>query len=151
MACFTLPAERRQVMCRPSCCDKSGGQGAGIAVVAIILLAALIVAKIGPVVAKIAHIAVELLRIAAETAAAVLAFAALAWLTVMIMRWWLRHRSAQRQASFRPVDTATWQNVQAGDPADCLACGGNGQVLRAIGSRFQPAECPVCEPARQAR
>jgi hypothetical protein len=40
-------------MCRPSCCDKSGGRGAGIAAVAIIIDAALVAAKIGPIVARI--------------------------------------------------------------------------------------------------
>ena len=138
-------------MCRPSCCDKSGSQGAGIAAVAIILLAALIVAKIGPIVAKIFHVAMELLRIAAETAAAVLALTTLVWLTVMITRWWLRHRSPSRRTVSQPVNAAAWQHTPAGNRSDCLACGGSGQVLRAIGSSYQPADCPVCEPAQQAR
>ena len=51
-------------MCRPSCCNNSGGQGTGIAAVALILLGTLIVAKIGPIVAQIVHIALEVLRIA---------------------------------------------------------------------------------------
>ena len=33
-------------MCRPSCCNNSGGSGAGIAAVAIIMVAALVAAKI---------------------------------------------------------------------------------------------------------
>ena len=57
-------------MCRPSCCDNSGGQGAGIAAVALIMGAALIVAKIGPIVAKIVHVALEVIRIAALTTGA---------------------------------------------------------------------------------
>ena len=131
-------------MCRPSCCDNSGGQGAGIAAVALIAIGALIVAQI-------VHIALEAMRIAALTAAAVLAVAVAAWLAVMTMRWWLRHRSAQRQATFQPVNATIWQNVPAGDQPECLACGGSKKVLQVIdGSRYQPGACPVCEPAQRA-
>jgi hypothetical protein len=138
-------------MCRPSCCDKSGGQRAGIAAVAIILGAALIVAKIGPIVAQIARIAVEVIRIAALTAGAVLAVAVAAWLAVSIVRWWLRQRDARRQAIPQPVNAAASQQMTAGDGSSCLACGGSGTVLRAIdGSRYQPGACPVCETAEWA-
>ena len=136
-------------MCRPSCCDKSGGQGAGIAAVAIIVGAALIVAKIGPIVARIVHVALEVIRIAALTAGAVLAVAVAAWLAVMTVRWWLRHRGAQRQAIPHSVNATVWQNVPAGDQPECLACGGSRKVLQLIdGSRYQPGACPVCEPAQ---
>ena len=135
-------------MCRPSCCDNSGGQGAGIAAVALIATGTLIVAKIGPIVAKIVHIALEVIRITALTAAAVLAVAVAAWLAVMTMRWWLRHRSAGRKATFQPVSATIWQNVPAGDRLSCLGCGGSGTVLRAIDSgSYQPRACPVWEPA----
>jgi hypothetical protein len=138
-------------MCRPSCCNNSGGQGAGIAAVAIIMGAALIVAKIGPIVAQIVHVALEAIRIAALTAAAVLVVAAAAWLAVMTVRWWLRHRGARRQAIPHPVNTAAWQQMAVGDGSGCLACGGTGRVLRAIDSgRYQPGACPVCEPAQWA-
>jgi len=43
-------------MCRPPCCNHSGGQGTGIAAVAVIIGAALVAAKIGPIVAKIVHV-----------------------------------------------------------------------------------------------
>jgi hypothetical protein len=135
-------------MCRPSCCNNSGGQGAGIAAVAIILGTALIVAKIGPIVAQIVHIALEVLRIAALTAGAVLALAMLAWLAVMIVRWRLRHHGAQQQTILQPVNA--WQDVPAGNRSACLACGGSGKVLKAIGGRYQPGACPVCEPAAWA-
>jgi hypothetical protein len=138
-------------MCRPSCCDNSGGQGAGIAAIALIAIGTLIVAKIGPIVAQIVHIALEAMRIAALTAAAVLAVAVAAWLTVMTMRWWLRHRGAQRQATPQPVNATIWQNVPAGDRPECLACGDSKKVLQLIdGSRYQPGACPVCEPAQWA-
>jgi hypothetical protein len=140
-------------MCRPSCCDNSGGQGAGIAAVAIILGAALIVAKIGAIVAQIARIALEVIRSAALTAGAVLAVAVAAWLAVSIVRWWLRQRGARRQAIPQPVNGAAWRQMATSDGSGCLACGGSGQVLRAIdgvGSRYQPGACPVCEPAEWA-
>ena len=136
-------------MCRPSCCDNSRGQGTGIAAVAIILGAGFIVAKIGPIVARIIHIALEVIRIAALTAGAVLVLAVLAWLAVMIVRWRLRHHGAQQQAILQPVHA--WQDVPAGNRSACLACGGSGKVLKAIGgSRYQPGACPVCEPAQWA-
>jgi len=139
-------------MCRPSCCDNSGGQGAGIAAVALIAIGTLIVAKIGPIVAQIVHIALEVIRITALTAGAVLAVAVAAWLAVMTMRWWLRHRGAQRQATPQPVNATIWQNVPAGDQPECLACGGSKKVLQLIdGSRYQPGACPMCEPAQWAR
>src|SRR5438876_12300946 len=77
-------------MCRPSCCDNSGGQGAGITAVALILIGTLIVAKIGPIVAQIVHVALEAVRIAALTAGAVLALAVITWAAIMITRWQLR-------------------------------------------------------------
>jgi hypothetical protein len=138
-------------MCRPSCCDNSGGQGAGIAAVALILLGTLIVAKIGPIVAKIVHIALEVIRITALTAGALLAAAVATWLTVTTVRWWLRHRGARRRAISQPVNATAWQNVPAGDQPACLACGGSKKVLQLIdGSRYQPGVCPVCEPAQWA-
>src|SRR5215472_7693609 len=77
-------------MCRPSCCDNSGGQGAGIAGVAIIVGAAFIVAKIGPIVAQIAHVALEVIRIAALTTGLVLALAIITWAAITVTRWQLR-------------------------------------------------------------
>jgi hypothetical protein len=136
-------------MCRPSCCDNSGGQGAGIAAVALILIGTLIVAKIGPIVAQIVHVALEVIRIAALTTGAVLAVAVVTWLAVMTVRWWLRHHGTQRHAIPQPVNATVWQNVPAGDRPECLACGGSGKVLQLIdGSRYQPGACPVCEPAQ---
>jgi hypothetical protein len=136
-------------MCRPSCCNNSGGQGAGIAAVALILIGTFIVAKIGPIVAQIVRIALEVIRITALTAAAGLAVAVAAWLAVMTVRWWLRHRSAQRQAIIWPVNATAWQNVPAGHQPECLACGGSRKVLPLIdGSRYQPGACPACEPAQ---
>src|SRR5437016_2459701 len=117
-------------MCRPSCCDNSGGQGAGIAAVALILIGTLIVAKIGPIVARIVHVVLEVIRIAALTAGAVLAVAVLASLAAMIVRWRLCHHGAQRQTIPQPV--YAWQDVLVGDRSACLACGGSGQVLKAI-------------------
>src|SRR5690242_11494427 len=134
-------------MCRPSCCDNSGGQGAGIAAVAIIIGAALIVAKIGPVVARIIHIALEVICIAALTTGLVLALAATTWAAIMITRWQLR-RTAPTAGQTQVIATPAIRvsPSRASRPADCLACGGSGTVLKAIdGSRYQPGACPVCE------
>jgi hypothetical protein len=139
-------------MCRPSCCNNSGGQGAGIAAVAVIVGAAFIAAKIGPIVAKIAHVALEVIRIAALTTVLVLALAAITWAAIMITRWQLR-RTAPAVSQTRVVVTPTIRvsASRASRPADCLACGDSGQVLRAIdGGRYQPFACPVCEPVEWA-
>jgi len=139
-------------MCRPSCCDKSGGQGAGIAAVALILGAALIVAKIGPIVAKIVHVATEVIRIAALTTGLVVALAVITCAAIMVTSWQLRRKSlvaGRNQVIAAP--TIRVSASRAGRPADCLACGDSGQVLRAIdGGRYQSFACPVCEPAEWA-
>ena len=102
-----------------------------------------IVAKIGPIVASIIHVAVEVIRIAVLAAGAVLASAVTVWLTVMIVRWWLHHHGARRQAVLQPARTAAWQHMAAGDQPGCLACGGSGRVLRAIsGGRYQAVLMP---------
>jgi len=139
-------------MCRPSCCDNSGGQGAGIAAVAIIIGAAFIVAKIGPIAARIVHIVLEVIRFAALTTGLVLALAAITWAAIMITRWQLRRTaSAAGQTQVIAAPTIRVSASRASRPADCLACGGSGTVLKAIGgSRYQPGACPVCEPAQWA-
>ena len=139
-------------MCRPSCCDNSGGQGAGIAAVALILGAALIVAKIGPIVAKIVHVALEVIRFAALTTGLVLALAVITWAAIMITRWQLRRTApAAGQTQVIAAPTIRVSASRASRPADCLACGGSGTVLKAIGgSRYQPGACPVCQPIMRA-
>ena len=138
-------------MCRPSCCDKSGGQGAGVAAVAVIIGAALVAAKIGPVVAGIVHTVLEVLRIAALTAGLVLALAVFTWAVIVITRWQLQRRTMVAANLARVVVTRLWEQAEPADRPDCLACGGDGTVLRAIGgSRYQPGECPVCEPVQRA-
>jgi hypothetical protein len=140
-------------MCsRRSCCGQSGGQGAGIAAAAVLIVAAALAAKIGHTVAKITHIAIEVFRIAALTAVAVVALAVLVWLTVMIARWWLRHRAATRQTAFRLVIAPVEYIAAEDDRPGCLGCGGSRTVLRAIdgGRRYQARGCPVCGPAERA-
>src|SRR5262245_33652418 len=137
-------------MCRPPCCDKEGGQGAGIAAVAIIMVAALIAAKIGPIVAGIVHTVLEVIRLAVLTTGLALAFAVITWAVILITRWQLRHKVSMANQT-RMVVTQPWEQAEPADRPDCLACGGNGTVLRAIGrGRYQPSECPACEPARRA-
>src|SRR5689334_1691089 len=112
-------------MCRPSCCGNSGGQGAGIAAVALILGAALIVAKIGPIVAQIIHIALEVIRFAALSTGLVLALAAITWAAIMITRWQLRRTaSAAGHTQVIAAPTIRVSASRASRPADCLACGG---------------------------
>ena len=138
-------------MCRPSCCDKNGGQSAGITAVAIIIGAALIAAKIGPIVAGIIHTVLEVLRIAALTTGLVLALAVIAWAAIALARWQLPRRKMLVANPARVVVTRLWEQAESADRRDCLSCGGNGTVLRAIdGGRYQPSACPVCESARRA-
>ena len=139
-------------MCRPSCCDKNGGQGAGIAAVAIIIGAALIAAKIGPIVAGIVHTVLEVLRVVALTTGLVLALAAFTWAAIVITRWQLQRKTLAGTRTQMVTPPTIWMSAtRTSHPADCLACGGNGTVLRAIdGGRYQAQDCPVCEPVRRA-
>jgi hypothetical protein len=139
-------------MCRPPCCNDSGGQGSGLAAVALIFGAALVAAKIGPIVARILHTVAEVLRLAALTTGVVVALAVITWAAIVITRWQLRRIALA--AARTPVVTMPANRFpadQLSSPADCLACGGTGTVLRAISSgRYQPGECPVCEPVTRA-
>jgi hypothetical protein len=138
-------------MCRQSCCDKSGGQGAGVAAVVLIIGAALVAAKIGPAVARVVHIALEVIRVVALITGMVVVFAVLAGATITITRWQLRRKAiVANQTRVVASPTIRLSPPRSSRPADCLACGDTGMVLRAIsGSRYQPSECPVCEPARR--
>jgi hypothetical protein len=137
-------------MCRPPCCNDSGGQGSGIAAVAVIIGAALIAAKIGPIVASIVRTVLDVIRFATLTIGMVMALAVVTWATIALIRWQLRH---QALAVTRPrvVSARSWKQTGPADRPDCLACGGTGTVLRAIsGSQYQVSECPACEPGRRA-
>ena len=138
-------------MCRPPCCNNTGGQGAGIAAVAFIIGAALVAAKIGPVVAGIVHTVLEVIRLVALTTGLVVALAVVTWAVLALIRWQLR-RKALAVTRPRVVVTRPWEHTGSADRPDCLACGGTGTVLQSIrGGRYQPGECPVCEPIAQAR
>jgi hypothetical protein len=139
-------------MCRPPCCNSSGGQGQGIAAVAVIMVAALVAAKIGPVVARIVHTVAEVIRLVALTTGLVVALAAVTWAAITITRWQLRRKAlAANAAQMVTTYNIRVQPSQATHSADCLACGGTGTVLRAIGSgQYQPGECPACEPISRA-
>jgi hypothetical protein len=140
-------------MCkRPSCCDNPRSQGTGKAAVALITLAVLVAARIGPIVARIAHTALEVIRIAAMTTGLVLALAAVTWAAIVIIRWQLqrRHTASVNSAQVIASPVIRLSASQSTYPDGCLACGGTGTVLRAInGSGYQPQDCPVCEPARR--
>jgi hypothetical protein len=140
-------------MCRPSCCNNSGGQEAGVAAVAVLIGAALIAAKIGPIVANIIHVVLEVIRLVALTTGLVVALAVLTWAAIVVTRWQLRRRAlAAARTRVVTMPTAGFAAEHVGGPADCLACGGTGTVLRAIsnGSRYQPGECPVCASIQRA-
>jgi hypothetical protein len=138
-------------MCKPPCCNNPGGQRTGIAAVAVIIGAALIAVKSGPIVAGIVHTVLEVLRIAALTTGLVLALAVVTWAAIEITRWQLQRHKMLAANPARVVVTRLWEQTESANRRDCLACGGNGTVLRAIGSgRYQPQDCPVCEPLRRA-
>ncbi len=66
---------------------------------------------------------------------------------------WSRWLSDRNGASFGQVtDTEKLSQLRpARDERSCLACGGNGEVLRSDGAgRFEPRACPECQPARLA-
>ena len=133
-------------MCRPSCCQPPD-DGAGIAAVAVIA-AVFAAAKIGPAVARIWHIAVEAVTIFTLTCAAAVTVILVSWAVTRI----IGSRRAPRQELPHPVSPGDrYHAAPAGSEPRCLACGGTGTVLRAIGSgRYQPGECPVCEPIMRA-
>ena len=139
-------------MCRPPCCNDSGGQGAGIAAVAFLMLAALIAAKIGPIVAHIIHVVLNLIRLVALTTGLVVALAMLTWTAIVLTRWQLRRRAlAAAPSRVVTMPTIRVSPDQADGLADCLACGGTGMVLQAItAGRYRPGECPACAPITRA-
>ena len=139
-------------MGRPSCCNNNGSQGAGIAAVAFIVLAALIAARTGPVAARIIHVILDVICLAALTTGLVLALAAVTWAAIVITRWQRRRRAlAAARTRVVAMPAIRFPADQVSGPAGCLACGGTGTVLRAISSgRYQPGECPVCDPVKRA-
>src|SRR5690242_7847165 len=80
-------------MCRPSCCNNSGGQGTGIAAVAFLIGAALVAAKTGPIVARISNVVLDVIRLVALTTGLVVVLAVLTWAAIVITRWQLRRRA----------------------------------------------------------
>ena len=137
-------------MCKPPCCNNSGSQGPGIPAVAVIIGAALVAAKIGPLVANTVHVVLEVIRLVALTIGLVLALAALTWAAIALVRWQLR-RKALPAKSIRVIITRPSEQTEPADRPDCLACGGTGTVLRALsGGQYQPSGCPVCEPVWRA-
>jgi hypothetical protein len=138
-------------MCRPSCCRNDSGPGPGIAAAAILMFAAFMVAKLGPIVAHLIRIALEVIRLAALATGLAVVLAVLTWTAIHLIRWQQRRRTALAPSQARVFVMPERQQTESAEQQDCLACGGTGTVLRAIGSgRDQPGACPVCEPARQA-
>jgi hypothetical protein len=134
-------------MCRPPCCQPSSHEGTGIAAVAVVIGAAVAYAKIGPAVARIWHLAVEALTIFTLACAAAAAGIVVTWATARM----IRTRRTRRKTVLQPVQAAAWpEPVQEASEPGCLACGGTGTVLRAIGNRYQDSSCPACQPVHWA-
>ena len=136
-------------MCRPSCC-KPRSQAPGVAAVAVVIGAGIIaVHKIGHVLAQIAHDTINALLLIELTIGGIAAAAITIWAITALVRWRLRHRTAQ-PGQIRPA--AARQAASATERAQpCLACGGNAEVLRADDAgRLTPRACPECQPARLA-
>jgi hypothetical protein len=116
------------------------------------MLAALIAAKVGPIVARVIGVVLEVIRLVALTTGLVVVLAAVTWAAIVITRW-QRHRRELAAARTRvfTMPANRFPADQLSGTADCLACGGTGTVLRAISSgRYQPGQCPVCEPITRA-
>jgi len=139
-------------MCRPSCCTSSSRNsgGTGLAVIATLIAAAIVAAKIGPALAEIGRVALDVVRIAMLTAGSALVLAAAIWLAVRLSRRYSRLRLVERQAARIPVaDTTGFVPVSE---QSCLACGDKGTVIRVIGtSGVLVRPCPECQPARLMR
>jgi phosphate/sulfate permease len=117
----------------------------------LIIGAGVAASKIRPEAQRILHVAAEVLRSIAVITATIVAVAIAAWVLAYLVRWWLRHRDPQpgkahptTVTAWPPARTVTGQRL-------CLACGGNGEVLRADSvGYFEPRACPECQPARLA-
>jgi hypothetical protein len=135
-------------MCRRrSCCQHSRSQAPGVAAVVLIIGAGLAADKIGPRVARIAHVVTGVLRTVAVMTLIIVTVAIAAWVTALVVRWWLVRRK-MRPGRVHPVagQVKTVRNERS-----CLACGGMGEVLRSDGAgHFEPRACPECQPARLA-
>ena len=134
-------------MCRSSCCRERSDAGAGVVAVAVIAGAAFAYAKIGPVVARIWHLAVDALTIFTHTCAAAAAVIVVTWVVVRITRI----GQTRRHTALYPVQPAVWHELDRhSSQPGCLACGGTGTVLRAIGSGYRDQSCPACQPVHRA-
>ena len=135
-------------MCRRrSCCQHSRSQAPGVAAVVLIIGAGLAAGKVGPHVARIAHIVTGVVRTIAVLTLIIIAVAIAAWVTGLVVRWWLARRK-MRAGRVHPVAS---QVKTARNEWTCLACGGMGEVLRSDGAgHFEPRACPECQPARLA-
>jgi hypothetical protein len=133
-------------MGRPSCC-KPRSQAPSVAAVALIIGAGLAADKIGSHVARIAHVAVDVLRTVAVTTLTIVAVVIAAWATGVVVRWWLGRQKTRDGRRHQLVS----QLRPTRNERPCLACGGQGEVLRSDGAgSFEPRACPECQPARLA-
>ena len=109
----------------------------------LIMIAALIAAKIGPIVAEVIHTALEVIRLTALTIGAAAAVTAFTWMVIKITRWQLHRRTAIVASQPRMFAMPQRQQTGPAGQQGCLACGGTGTVLRAISAdRWQPDPVP---------
>ena len=132
-------------MCRPSCCNKPGDQGTGIAAVAVLLIGAALAAKIGPTVARSCRIVLERDPPRRRSRRSVVVVAAFAWLA-RDPHWQLPTGSAAAADRVGPTPASAF--IRISEPG-CLACGDTGTVLRAIGTAAISSGLPGM-PARTA-
>jgi hypothetical protein len=138
-------------MCRPSCCNNSshGSGGTGLAIIAILLAAGLVITKIGPAIAEIGHIILNIVRIAALGTGSAVVLAAIIWLAVRHARRPIRQHSSQQLA--RDISATYAAGFTPVCEQSCLSCGDRGHVIRVIGNGvFLARPCPDCRPAQLA-
>src|SRR5215467_1184553 len=113
-------------MCRRQCC-KPRSQAPGVAAAALVVGAGIVASKTRPEAHKIMHDVIDVLHTIAVTTAVIVAVTIAAWVTTQLVRWWLGHR----RTHYRRVYSVASQHGSARNERSCLACGGNGEVLRA--------------------
>jgi hypothetical protein len=138
-------------MCRPSCCNNSshGSGGTGLAIIAILLAAGLVITKIGPAIGEIGRIVLDMVRIAALGTGSAVVLAAIVWLAVRRAGRSIRQRSSQQLA--KDISAMCVAGLTPASEQSCLTCGDRGHVIRVIGNGvFLARPCPDCQPAQLA-
>ena len=121
-------------MCRPPCCNDSGG-GSGLAVgaIAVLLIGAAIISKVRPALAEAAKVAIEALRIGLIVTLTAVICAAVTWVIIRVIRWRIHRHQPKRTAP------------------TCPACDDSGEVLwTSRDGELKLTGCAGCQTTRQA-